>query len=152
MVNEELTKTIHIGQEDFAEHDIVISLFNPAKPIFIKEREQQAKADGLEYLIGKTTDCSLYIRGYAGYDAFPVTEAFFSEGQFLWATGDYTFGQGCIPINGRHITDLSDFKAFLEKYFTVGQKRISSKQFAGFISDSNLSKQFTSAVQDLISQ
>ena len=152
MTKKELTERIHINEEGFTEHDIEISLLNPAQPIVKKEREKQAIAEGLENLIGKTTDCRLYIRGYSGYDAFPVTEAYFFKGQFLCATGEYELGPGYIPTKGKYMTDLSKFKTFLERYFTAGQKRISSEQFAGFIRDSTLPKQFISAVQNLISQ
>lgn len=149
------TKNIHtikIQQPGFAYHEIEISLLNPAQQVLRlrKGSAQCIKLADLEHLMGKTTDCQLYVRGLDDLDAWPVTHAYFSKGQFLCAAGKYILGPGYVPLDGEHMVDVCDFKSYIQSYFTSSVNNITFERFAEFIRNSKIPKKFKTAVSDLI--
>ncbi|MFH1607891.1 MAG: hypothetical protein ABIA78_02045 [archaeon] len=114
-----------IHREDMNMHDLELSVFGP-KLLIPKDKEDLAREEGAEDLIGKPTNAELFIRGYAGYDAYPVSSAHFNDGKFLLATRVTEFFNRDlnVPSNGKYLRTLEHFKQDMETYFTVDGKEI----------------------------
>lgn len=133
----------------FAPHDLVISTFKP-RPLIKNEHRQEAVKRGLQDFFDKKTDAELYIRGYAGLDAFPVTSVYFSDGEFLLTSRVTDFGPGYVATNGRYLMTLEEFKKDITNYFTGRIGSLSYDDFKSFITGSELPEKFRKAIRCLL--